>query len=225
MRRPSTSWKICLPRPDDVDHALGLGRRVQPHRRLGVELRQAERHDGHRRELGEPVEHAGQRVVEHVAVVDAGAHHDLAAHLDAVIEQRPQPPQAHAAALVLQHPVAHVVVGRVDRHVQRRQALGDHPLEVGLGEPGERGEVAVQEAQPVVVVLQVQAPPHALGQLVDEAELAVVVARAHPVEHGRLHLDAERLAGPLRHGDRQLDPTADDVELDVGLVGAAAATR
>ena len=54
-----------------------------------------------------------------------------------------------------------------------------------LGEAGERGEVAVQEAQPVVVVLQVQAAAHALGQLVDEAELAVVVARADAVEHAR----------------------------------------
>ena len=46
-----------------------------------------------------------------------------------------------------------------------------------------RGEVPVQERQAVVVVLQVQAAAHALGQLVDEAELAVVVARADPVEH------------------------------------------
>ena len=78
---------------------------------------------------------------------------------------------------------ADVGVGGVDAHVQRRQPLGDHPLEVGLGEAGERGEVPVQERQAVVVVLQVQAAAHALGQLVDEAELAVVVAGAHPVEH------------------------------------------
>jgi hypothetical protein len=67
--------------------------------------------------------------------------------------------------------------------------FGHHPFEVGLGEAGEGGEVPVQEAQPVVVVLQVQAAAHALGQLVDEAELAVVVAGAHPVEHRARHLD------------------------------------
>ena len=92
--------------------------------------------------------------------------------------------------------------------MQRRQPLGDHPLEVGLGEAGERREVPVQEAQPVVVVLQVQAAAQALRQLVDEAELAVVVARADPVEHGARHLGAERLAGPLGDVDVELEAAA-----------------
>ena len=70
----------------------------------------------------------------------------------------------------------------------------DDPLEVGLGEAGQGGEVAVQERQPVVVVPHVQAAAHALGQLVDEAELAVVVAGPHPVEQGGVDLEAERLA-------------------------------
>ncbi len=81
--------------------------------------------------------------------------------------------------------------------LQRRQPLGDDPLEVGLGEAGEGGEVPVEERQPVVVVLEVEALPQPGRQLVDEAELAVVVAGAHLVEQRRLHLDAERLAGPL----------------------------
>ncbi len=103
---------------------------------------------------------------------------------------------------------ADVGVGGVDADVQRRQPLGDHPLEVGLGEPGERREVPVQERQPVVVVLQVQAAAHALGQLVDEAELAVVVAGANPVEHGARHVDAERLARPLLDREREVEPAA-----------------
>ena len=84
---PEQLEERLLPALHDVDDAGGLGRRVQPHRRLGVELRQAERHDRHRRQLGVTVEHAGQRVVEHVTVVDARADHDLAADLDAVVEQ------------------------------------------------------------------------------------------------------------------------------------------
>ena len=58
----------------------------------------------------------------------------------------------------------------------------DDPLEVGLGESGQRGEVPVEERQPVVVVLQIEALPQAGRQLVDEAELAVVVAGADLVE-------------------------------------------
>ena len=113
----------------------------------------------------------------------------------------------------------------MDADVQRRQALGHDPLEVGLGEPGERREVPVQEAQPVVVVLQVEAAAHALGQLVDEAELAVVVAGADPVEHGARHLGAERLTGPLGDVQLELEAAARDVEVDVGLVGPQPATR
>ena len=45
-------------------------------------------------------------------------------------------------------------------------------------------------------------------QLVDEAELAVVVAGAHLVEQRRVHLDAERLAGPLVDLDGELEPAA-----------------
>ena len=63
--------------------------------------------------------------------------------------------------------VAHVGIGGVDAHVQRAEPLGDDPLEVGLGEAGERREVPVEERQPVVVVLQVQAAaacPSAAGR-------------------------------------------------------------
>ncbi len=94
-----------------------------------------------------------------------------------------EPPQARRAAAVAQQPGAQLGVGGVDADVQRAQPLGDHTLEVGLGEAGERGEVAVEEREPVVVVLQREALPHPLRQLVDEAERAVVVAGAHPVEH------------------------------------------
>ena len=73
-----------------------------------------------------------------------------------------EPAQARRAAPVAQEPGAHLGVGRVDADVERAEPLGDDALEVGFGEAGQRGEVAVQERQPVVVVLQVEAAPHAL---------------------------------------------------------------
>ena len=214
-----------LPVVDRVDDRRRLGDGVQPHRRLGVELRQAQRDDGHRRQVGEAVEDPGHRVVEHGAVVDAGTHDDLTTHLDPVVEQRPQPAQAHPAPRVAQHAAADLGIGGVDAHVERRQPLGHDPLEVGLGEAGQRREVAVQEAQPVVVVLEVEAPAHPLRQLVDEAELAVVVARADPVEHRALHLDAERLAVALRDVDDQLDPAAHERRARARPRRSAASTR
>ena len=85
-------------------------------------------------------------------VVDTGADHDLAVDLDAVVEQGPQPAQAGGAPPVAQHAGPDLGIGGVNAHPQRRQALGDDPFEVGLGEAGEGGEVAVEERQPVVVV-------------------------------------------------------------------------
>ena len=190
-----------LPVLDAVDDGGGLVDGVGPHRRLGVVAAHAEGHDGDRRQLRVAVEDARHRVVEHRAVVDAGAHHDLPVHLDAPVEQRPQPAQARCPPAVAQHGRPHLGVGGVDRHVQRRQALGHDPLEVGLGEPGQRREVPVEERQAVVVVPLVEAAPQALGQLVDEAEGAVVVAGLQGVEQRRVDLDAERLAGGLGHVD------------------------
>ena len=92
-------------------------------------------------------------------------------------------------------------VGAVDRDEEGPEALGEDALGIQLGESGEGGEVAVQEREPVVVVLEVEAASHPLGQLVDEAEGAVVVAGADAVEDGRGDLDAERLAGLLVDAD------------------------
>ena len=116
---PERGLEHVLPVGHGIDDRSGLLDRVQPHGRLAVELRDTERDEGHRVELGILIEDAGERVVEDRAVVDTRAHHDLAAHGDAVIEQRPQPAQAHAAPRVLQHLTAHVGIGGVDAHVQR----------------------------------------------------------------------------------------------------------
>ncbi len=198
---------------------LGLGARVGAHVGLRGVVAHAERHDADGGEAREAVEDPEQRVVERVTVVDTGAHDDLAVHLDAAVEQRGEPAQARRAAAVAQQARPEVGVGGVDAHVERTELLGQDPLEIGLGEAGERGEVAVEEGEAVVVVLQVQALPHALRQLVDEAERAVVVARAHAVEHRALELEAERGARVLLDHHELLEATAQHFELDARLVG------
>ena len=55
-------------------------------------------------------------------------------------------------------------IGGVDTDIERRQPFGNHPLQIRFGETGQGGEVAVQERQPVVVVLEIQALPHALEE-------------------------------------------------------------
>ncbi len=182
-----------LPVLHRVDDGGGLLGRVRPHGALGRVAAHAQGHHAHGGQLRVLVEHPGEGVVEDRPVVDAGTHDHLAVDLDAGVEQGPQPAQAGGAPPVAQHPGPDLGVGGVDAHVDGAEALGDHPLEVELGEAGEGGVVAVEERQPVVVVLHVQAGAQALGQLVDEAELAVVVARADLVEQRRRHLRAQRL--------------------------------
>ncbi len=105
----------------------------------------AERHDADGRDTWEAVEHAEHRVVEHVAVVDAGTHHDLPVHLDPRVEQHLEPPQRGGAAAVAQELGTHVGIGCMNADVERAQLLGEHTFEIGLGESRERREVPVEK--------------------------------------------------------------------------------
>jgi hypothetical protein len=180
---------------------LGLVCGVGPHVGLGREAAESERDHPDGGQLGVLIEDPSHGVLQDRPVVHARADHHLAVHLDAGVEEHPEPAQAGRPPRVAQHRRADRRVGGVDGHEQRAQALRDDPFGVELGEPGQRGEVPVEEGQAVVVVLQIQAPPHALGELVDEAEGAVVVAGADPVEHRRRNLEAQWLAGRLLHPD------------------------
>ena len=203
----------------DRHHGAGLGCGVWPHALFLVVAGYPEGHQRNVGELGVLLEDAGQCVLEDVAVVDPRADDDLAVHLHPGIEQGPQPPQAGGASGIAQHLGARMGVGGVDRHVQRAEPLGDHPFQVGLGKPREGCEVAVQKRQSIVVVSQRQAAAHPRRQLVDEAELAVVVARAHPVENCRVHLDAQRRTGLFKDFHLGFQPAAGHLEVHLGLVG------
>ena len=207
-----------LPRLHDVDHGNGFVHGVGPHPRLiGV----AAYPEGHHTEAGqfrELVGHAGQGVLQPWAIVEARAHHDLAVDGGPVVKQGPQPTQAGRPPSVAQHLGSLAGIGGVDADVQRTQALGHYPLQVGLGEPGQGGEVPVEERQPVVVVLHVQAAAEPGRKLVDEAELAVVVAGANPVEQGAVHLDTQGAPSWLFHVDLALQPSGIQSERHQRLV-------
>ena len=176
---------------------VGLVEGVRAHLGLLGVAAESERHRPHAGQRRIAVQDPGQGVLERGAVVDARADDDLAVHLDPPVEEDLEPAQAGGSLRIAQHVRPQLGVGRMDGHEQRPEAFGQDALGIELGEPGEGREVAVEERQPVVVVLEVQAAPHALGQLVDEAERTVVVAGADPVEDGRGDLDPERLAGVL----------------------------
>ena len=192
---------------------------MRPHLRLVAVRAHTERNDTERREPREAIENAEHRVVEHRAVVDAGAHDDLPVHFHARVEQQLEPAQARRAAAVAQQPDPHFGIGRVNAHVERAQLLGDHPLEVGLREPGQRCEISVEERQAEIVVLEVQAAPHPFRELMDETERAMVVAGLHPVEDRVRELEPERRAFRLAHHELPFEAAPADFEVDLGAVG------
>jgi hypothetical protein len=129
-----------------------------------AELGDADRHDGdaeHAAERAARVGVQGSQFVdgagEFVAVVVAGTKHDLRVDLDLVVGQFAQLGQDGFRPFATQHLAAHVGIGGVNAHVERRQALLQNTRPLLLGDVGERDVVAVQETQPVVVVLDVQA--------------------------------------------------------------------
>ena len=65
--------------------------------------------------------------------------------------------QQKGCAGVLQKPAAQQRIGGMDRHKQGGQALGLNALPVGVGEVGE-GEIgAVEKAEAVIVIFQIEA--------------------------------------------------------------------
>ena len=96
----------------------------------------------------------------------------------------------------------------------------------GLVEVAERDVVAVQERESEVVVLHVEALAHALRELVNEAEHALVRARRDVARARRRQLEPEprpAATQPLRRGDAvaldgQLEPLVAGVKLEVDRV-------
>ena len=75
--------------------------------------------------------------------------------LDPVLEQGPQPTQTRPAPRVAQHRRANRRVRGMNRDVQRSEPLLDHPGEVEFGEAGQCREVAVEERESVIIILQI----------------------------------------------------------------------
>jgi hypothetical protein len=99
--------------------------------------------------------------------------------------------------------------------VERRQPLLGDPGVVRLGEVRERDVVPEREREPVVLVLDGEAPAKPGRQLVDEAEDAVVRTGPDPVRSDR---EADGLRPPARKRGRNRPPVALEAPLARALV-------
>ena len=218
--------KLRLPRRHRAHECLRLllGQRAQRGQPLAV-AREPHGHDRGRRHVRIERRQLAHGPLEVGAVVEAGTEDHLRVHADPRLRKALQPRQdlgRHARAA--EQLPAQRGIGRVHRHVERRQPLLDDARELRLLQVGERDVVAVQERQPEVIVLDVESLAHPLRQLVDEAEHALVGAGGDLPGPRRLQLEAELVARPPRQSQRaraalalhgELKPRLGAVELEV----------
>ena len=209
----------------DDDAHFRLGERTPI---VFVMLRQPDRHHADRLDVRPQRRQIADRLAEILPVVQARRDHQLRVNFDVVFGQPAQLLHDVGRGGIAQARSANAQIGGVHRDIQRREELIGDALPIVIGEIGQRDEVAVQKRVAVVVVFDVQRPPHAIGHLQHEAERAQVVAAPDvDVERGMLKLDAERLivVAPADAGqhhavapDLHLDPFVGGVELHVDHV-------
>src|SRR4051812_44604759 len=102
---------------------------------------------------------------------------------------------------------------RVHGDIERRESILENPLDVPLLYVGERGEIAVREGKPVIVVAHVEVLPQTRREPLDEAELAAVGAAAYRPRH---ELAANGLAvGSFDLANHRLPPGQPPLQHDI----------
>ena len=95
--------------------------------------------------------------VQHLSVINPCTQHCLCVDLDALRGELLQLRQDGGRMPMIEQLASDTVIGRVDRNIERRQALIADARPVGSFEIREREEVAPEERIPVVVVEDIQA--------------------------------------------------------------------
>ena len=155
-----------------------------------------------------------------LTVVHAGTQYDLRVNLNAGGHDGLE--HVHAAlGVAAHHASADIGAHGVDRHVHGAHVALDDVLHVLVGKVRERDKVALQKAQAVVVVANIERGAAALGQHGHKAEHAGVYAGAHAIEDGAVELKApvlSREAVELDEGDGVV-AWVENLEVDGIIVG------
>ena len=199
---PREARNCCLPPGHGVDQRarLVVAQRSQRGEPLAMpgEPHGDDRHRGHLRGERRQLEH---RALQRRPIVPVGAQHDLGVHADARPGQPLQPRQdLRRVAGAAEQGMAQRGVGGVHRDVEGREPLLEDASEGVLGEIAQGDVVAVKERQPKVVVLHVEATPHPLRELMDEAEDALVGAGGDLAGPRRVQFQTE-VSGAAHQGE------------------------
>ena len=134
-----------------------------------------------------------QRFFEDFAVIPAGTEHHLRVEADAVCLEKPQVVHDFRGVGVAQELDAHVRVGALHGDEQRRHLAADDAVKFVVVDVGHGDVVAHHQGQAPVVVLDVQRLAHSRRHLVDEAEDAVIPARARLGDNRLVKRQPQRL--------------------------------
>mgnify|MGYP006923478239 CR=1 FL=1 len=156
-----------------------------------------------------------QGLFQLLAVVHAGAQHDLRVNLDAGGHDGLE--YVHAAlGVAAHHTTADVGAHGMDRHVHGAHVALDDVLNIFVGEVRERDKVTLQKAQAVVIVANIERGAAAFGEHRHKAEYAGVHTGAHAIEDGAIELQAPVLAREAveLHGRDGVVARVENLEVD-----------
>ena len=161
-----------------------------------------------------------QSLFQLLAVVHAGTQHDLRVNFDAGGHDGFE--YVHASlGVAAHHAAADVGAHSMDRHVHGTHVALDDVLNIFVGEVRECDEVALQKAQAIVIVADVERGAATLGEHRHKAEHAGVHTGTHAVEDGAIELQAPVLAREaveLDEGDGVV-AWVENLEVDGIIVG------
>ena len=204
-RAPRFLTQLLLPAlrlVDDSGRACGI--KLLQRVWVSAILRDADRHDGERERMGTPRGNLADRARELLAVIEPRTEHDLRVIIRACRFEAVELICDFRRALAAQHFRAELGIHALHGNVERRQMELLDAAEISLGHVCQRHEVAIEERQAIIVVLDGEARTGIGRTHVDEAEIAVVRAAADTVEDSRRELSAEFLVIILVERDHLL---------------------
>ncbi|CAB4905744.1 unannotated protein [freshwater metagenome] len=135
-----------------------------------------------------------------------------------MFEKLSQPTQTHTTARIAQHLTTNRGVGGMNTDIQRREAFGNHPLEIGFGEPRQRREIAIEKTQAVIIIFEIQTLTHPRRQLVDKTKSAVVVTSTNSIKQGTCNFGSQSFASIFYDSCLHLKTAAHKIDLNLGFV-------
>ena len=99
----------------------------------------------------------------------------------------------------MEHLAAKLRIHCLERNIDRRQVIFDHPLNILLAHIRQCHIVSLQEGKPGIIILKIESLPHSRRHLVDKAEHAMVAAGTVIIHQAILKLYSQILIIILLH--------------------------